>query len=230
MTDSAFNWKFWIPVEIGTVFVGIAIGTFMGSIYRTSGIVPTVATGMMVSFLMGGFAGWLDTKRSLIQAQWFNGVILAVAMGAGALNLAIAISLAPMAFWQAFLPDQLPPWHQICQILGAIGGIIGGTITGLVLVRQQAAMAATAAGMAEPALAPPLAPEPLAPDLAHPDPLTRTDGEWVPGVPSSLRAVAAVSDSGSDSGSDPVADPVADPAAIAPAPPVATTPSPPPAP
>jgi len=57
MTDSPLNWKFWLPVELGTLAVGIAIGTFVGSIYITSGIVPTVATGMMISFTVGGFAG-----------------------------------------------------------------------------------------------------------------------------------------------------------------------------
>ncbi|MGA1476763.1 MAG: hypothetical protein ACO4AI_16690, partial [Prochlorothrix sp.] len=146
MTDSPLTWKFWIPVEIGTLAVGIAIGTFVGSVYMTSGIVPTVATGMMISFTVGGFAGWLDTKRQAIKAAWFAGVILAVAVWAGALNLGIAASLAPIALWQAFLPDQSLPWQQICQILGAIGGVAGGTITGLVLIRQQAAMAAGAAG------------------------------------------------------------------------------------
>lgn len=141
MTDSPLNWKFWLPVELGTLAVGIAIGTFVGSVYITSGIVPTVATGMMISFTVGGFAGWLDTKRQGIKAAWFAGVILAVAVWAGALNLGIAASLAPIALWQAFLPEQSPPWQQICQVLGAIGGVAGGTITGMVLIRQQAAMA-----------------------------------------------------------------------------------------
>ncbi|MEB3164531.1 MAG: hypothetical protein VKK80_14975 [Prochlorothrix sp.] len=141
MTDSPLNWKFWLPVELGTLAVGIAIGTFVGSIYITSGIVPTVATGMMISFTVGGFAGWLDTQRQVIKAAWFAGVILAVAVWAGALNLGIAASLAPIALWQAFLPEQSPPWQQICQVLGAIGGVAGGTITGMVLIRQQAAMA-----------------------------------------------------------------------------------------
>jgi hypothetical protein len=134
------NWQFWIPVEGGTVFVGAAIGAFMGSIYMASGIVPTVATGMMVSFSVGGLAGWLDTKRQALPMAWYSGLIMAVAVWAGALNLAIAVSLAPMAFCQAFLPDQLPPWEQICQGVGAVGGLVGGTITALVLRRQQVAL------------------------------------------------------------------------------------------
>jgi hypothetical protein len=134
--QSSHNLKFWLPVGLGTIVVGAGVGSFLGSINLVTGIIPTVATGMMLSFVMGGLASWLNSKTQATGSQILATIALGAGVWAGAVNLAIAAALAPMAIWCVVWPEQTMNWVFVARITATIGSIAGGVITGMVLTQS----------------------------------------------------------------------------------------------
>jgi hypothetical protein len=129
------NWKFWLPTGFGALVVGSGVGAFLSSVQATTDIVPTVATGMMLSFVFGGVASWLDSKGQTASTLWVPLLALALGVWAGAANLAIVATLGSIVLGILVWPDPLSRWTVIVAI-ATVGGLLGGTITALVVTRD----------------------------------------------------------------------------------------------
>ncbi|MCG8368222.1 MAG: hypothetical protein MJA27_33435 [Pseudanabaenales cyanobacterium] len=131
MSNRVSGWGFWCLSELVAVLAGASVGAMIGLVNESAGIVAAVGTGMAMSFLIGVIARLSGFKGT----GWRLAIPIAVGLLAGAVNLALAAVLVPIAIWKVIWPDNGMDWVGIGAVLGASGGIVGGAITGIVLIR-----------------------------------------------------------------------------------------------
>lgn len=134
--SSPIDWKLWLPTRLGTALLGAGVGWFLSSVSQTSGMIPAVATGMMISFIMGGLSSWLNSQSQRNMLRWLATLACIVGIWAGAVNLAIAIAFVG-ALCNVIWAMQAIEWTLIIVVSATIGGIVGGLITEKVLVQPQ---------------------------------------------------------------------------------------------
>ena len=131
MSNNVNGWCFWCLSELLAVLAGAGVGTMIGLVNESAGIVAAVGTGMAMSFLIGVLA----RLPEFTGVGWGFAIPIAVGLLAGAVNLALAAVLVPIAFYKIIWPDKVMDWVSIGAMVGGIGGLVGGVITGTSLIR-----------------------------------------------------------------------------------------------
>lgn len=130
------EWAIWLVWVVMVLGLGSGLGVMLGSMNLTAGTTATVVTGMgiilLLSWLSKVMVPLLNKTPSQGWQQWIGGVGFLV----GAVNLAVAMVLLPIAIWRMLWPLQVVAWPTVGAVIGAIAALIGGLITSMVVQQE----------------------------------------------------------------------------------------------
>ncbi len=136
MSKGMLGWAIWWVWGAITLGLGSGIGIALGSINQTLGATVSVVTGMGIILLFGWLSKAIVPPLQESLSQRWQRLTIGVGFMVGAVNLAVATVLLPIAIWRIVWPFQIVPWPIVGSILGAIAAVVGGIVTGTVVGQQ----------------------------------------------------------------------------------------------
>ncbi|MGF1602570.1 MAG: hypothetical protein ACFCU8_11215 [Thermosynechococcaceae cyanobacterium] len=118
----------WIVLVAIALTLGTGLGAMLGSVNLNQGTTLAVVTAMGAilgsGWLSRRFLGWIKQHRP---ERWESAAVRTGFM-LGAINLAIAMVIGPVALWRVVWSQQQWPWMWLGCGLGFIGAACGGLL------------------------------------------------------------------------------------------------------
>lgn len=119
----------WIGLGAIALLLGSGLGALLGSVNLEQGTTLAVVTGMGAILSSGWLSRrilkWVEQQ----QPDAWHAISMQIAFVLGAINLAVALVIGPIALWRVVWPTQQWPWILIGSGLGCLGAAIGGVVT-----------------------------------------------------------------------------------------------------
>lgn len=116
----------WTVLVAITLTLGTGLGAMLGSVNLTQGTTLAVVTAMGAilgsGWLSRRFLGWIKQHQP---EQW-EAASIHTGFMLGAINLAIAMVIGPIALWRVVWPQEQWPWILLGSSLGLLGASFGG--------------------------------------------------------------------------------------------------------
>jgi hypothetical protein len=118
----------WIVLVAIALALGTGLGSLLGSINLTQGTTLAVVTAMGAilssGWLSRRFLHWIEQHQP---KQW-TAIAIRTGFLLGAINLAAAMVIGPVALWRVIWPQAQWPWVLLGGGLGFIGAAVGGVL------------------------------------------------------------------------------------------------------
>ena len=118
----------WVVLVAIALAIGAGLGAMLGSVNLAQGTTLAVVTGMGAvlssGWLSRRFLAWIEKH----QPETWQAISIRTGFILGAINVAVALTLAMITIWRVVWPAQLWPWVILGSGLGLVGAGLGGTI------------------------------------------------------------------------------------------------------
>lgn len=118
----------WIGLVAISLAIGAGLGALLGSVNLAQGTTLAVVTGMGAvlssGWLSRRFLAWIEQH----QPETWQAISIRTGFILGAINVAVALTLAIITTWRVVWPTQAWPWIILGGGLGLVGSGLGGMI------------------------------------------------------------------------------------------------------